>query len=146
MPELMLIAVAPEFLDYIWPGVKHFIIAALKRAQSDYNEAYIYKRLKANESVLWIAVMEDKMIAAATTEIVGILGEGRIVVITAHGGDENVYDRFLPRLEAYAVSEGCDRVRIYGRPGWVRVLASHGYEQPWVALEKKVGGGFGLEH
>ena len=45
--------------------------------------------------------------------------------------------RWLPLLgeiEAYAKREGCARVRIFGRKGWLRVLA--GYEHKHIIMDK----------
>ncbi len=43
------------------------------------------------------------------------------------------------RLELFASKLGCDAVRIYGRPGWAKVL--EGYGQPFVAFERDLPDG-----
>jgi hypothetical protein len=48
--------------------------------------------------------------------------------------------RWLPLLgevEAYAKREGCARVRIFGRKGWLRVL--DGYEHKHIIMDKDLG-------
>jgi len=133
-----LICVAPSHIDQIWPHVSHFIATALKRGCSDYRLDYIHAKLKAGEALLWVVWDQKTFAAAATTEICSMLGEGRLLVITAHGGQDKLWDKYLPELEKYAAAEGCDRVRLYGRHGWIRVLRDHGYTQPWIALEKRI--------
>jgi hypothetical protein len=46
-----------------------------------------------------------------------------VCVLTACGGDDmRRWLGLLGGIEDYAKAEGCSRVRIFGRKGWVRVL------------------------
>ena len=47
--------------------------------------------------------------------------------------------RWLPlieKIENYARDEGCTRVRIFGRKGWLRVL--DGYEAKHIIMDKEL--------
>ena len=47
--------------------------------------------------------------------------------------------RWLPliaEIENYARTEGCTRVRIYGRKGWLRAL--DGYEAKHIIMDKEL--------
>ena len=62
---------------------------------------------------------------------------GRVCIITVCGGSD--MKRWLPlidEIEAYAKQEGCERVRINGRKGWLRVR--DGYEENHIIIDKEL--------
>ncbi|VIO77386.1 hypothetical protein [Bradyrhizobium ivorense] len=88
----------------------------------------------SGRSLLWLAWDALTIQAAAATVLINS-EVGKVCVITACGGVG--MKRWLPLLdgiEAYARDEGCKRVRIYGRKGWMRVL--EGYREKHVILDK----------
>ena len=111
----------------IWPYAGPMIRTAIDRTGlSDF--ADIEKDVLAGDQLLWLAV-SDHIEAAATTH----LSRG-VCTVTACSGHQ--MERWLPlfsRIEKYAKDEGC-KMRIYGRPGWQRVL--DGYKVEHVVLEK----------
>jgi hypothetical protein len=138
-----LICIPPKDVDFFLPHVVQFIADALKRANSDLKPAHIIRKLKAGSSLLWIVWSKEnkKILASVTTEICGINGDGRVLVITTHGGLTKVWDMYLPTMHAYARKENCSEIRIYGRLGWLRALFHFGYRPLWVALSRKVSDG-----
>jgi hypothetical protein len=136
-----LLCVDPDLIDKIWPHVKHFVKRAIERSMSDYTLDYVYRKLLLGESLLWIEAEGKDILAAATTEICGVLDTNkRVCVITTMGGKtSDMFLHHLSKIEQYAREEKCELVRLYGRPGWARVLSDHGYKEPWVALEKSLG-------
>ena len=73
---------------------------------------------------MWLA-WSDHVEAAATT-ILTEADTSRACVLTACGGRN--MKRWLPLLEiieAYAKAEGCDRLRVFGRKGWQRMLEDY---------------------
>lgn len=114
----------------------HFIEAALK--DTDYPLEYVHDKLTKKESLLWI-VWDGKTIhGAGTTEICGVLNtDKRVCVITSFGGRREHF-QLVKRIEQYAREEKCELVRLYGPKGWARMLGDQGYEQPWIALEKRL--------
>jgi len=86
------------------------------------------------DQLLWLAVHGSDIEAAATTHLVKI-DSRKVCILTACGGYQR--DRWLPlfkQVEKYAKDEGAACMRIYGRPGWQRVL--DGYRVENVILEK----------
>lgn len=137
--DAQVICVAPQFLDKVWPHTRRWLERAIDRGHGDYSLDYVYRQLKANKSLLWVAWSKQRgLLAACTTEIVGMLDTNdRVCVITTYGGimPEPSY---LDRIEKYARDEKCVLMRLYGRSGWNRVLRERGYTQPWVAIEKRL--------
>jgi hypothetical protein len=125
----------------VWPIAKVFVKAALDRVPSDYTVDYVYRKLKAGRSMMSVAFKHSKLVMVLTTEICSMLEDAgtRVCVITSFSA-ENLDDveQYLPILERYAKMENCKLIRLYGRHGWLRRLRDHGYEQPWIALDKEV--------
>lgn len=134
------LCVAPTLINEFWPRVVTFFARATYRSNADYTPEYIKRKLDVGASLLWIVVENKQIVAAMTTEICGLLDtDERVMVITSCGGTLiKHWDQILAQAEKYAKSEACQRVRVYGRPGWARFLRNHGYRQPWIALEKRV--------
>lgn len=55
------------------------------------------------------------------------------------GGDlEELLNRMLPDITAWAKAHGCTRMTLAGRPGWRRALAPHGFDPHWHICAKDV--------
>ncbi|WFU35664.1 hypothetical protein QA635_15145 [Bradyrhizobium brasilense] len=90
----------------------------------------------SGRGLLWLA-WDGRAIQAAATTVLINSEIGKVCVITACGGTG--MKRWLPLLngiESYARDEGCTRVRIYGRKGWLRVL--DGYRAKHVIMDKEI--------
>lgn len=129
------VCVDPQQAHEIWPHVRPSLKAACCRtglnAFSD-----IEADVLAGRSLLWVAWDGHAVEAAAATVLINS-EIGKICVITVCGG--RGMERWLPligQIESYARNEGCARVRLYGRKGWLRVL--DGYEQKYVIMDKEV--------
>jgi len=122
-----LVCVNPADVQKVWPLARDFIRTAIEQTDlSDFPE--IETAVLSGDQLLWLAI-SDHVEAAATTH----LSRG-VCTLTACGGRQ--MERWLPlfdRIEKYAKDEGC-KMRIYGRPGWQRVLS--GYHVEHVVLEK----------
>ena len=123
-----LLCVNPHDVQKVWPLASGLIRAAIERTElSDFED--IERDVLAGNQLLWLAI-SDHVEAAATTH----LSRG-VCTLTACSGHQR--ERWLPlfvRIEKYAKDEGCRAMRIYGRPGWERVL--DGYRREYVILEK----------
>lgn len=129
------VCVDPQQVHEIWPHVRPSLKAACCRtglnAFSD-----IEADVLAGRSLLWVA-WEGHAVEAAAASVLINSEIGKVCVITVCGG--RGMERWLPligQVESYARNEGCARVRLYGRKGWLRVL--DGYEQKYVIMDKEV--------
>lgn len=123
-----LICADPKEVALVWPYAGPMIRVAIERTDlSDFTD--IEKDVLAGDQLLWLAI-SDHIEAAATTQL-----SRNVCTLTACSGHQR--ERWLPlfaRIEKYAKDEGCRAMRIYGRPGWERVL--DGYRREYVILEK----------
>lgn len=130
-----LLCVDPRRVGEVWPHVAHLLKAACMRTELN-AFADIESDILAGRSLLWLAWSGRGIEAAAATVLINS-EIGKVCIITACGGDG--MKQWLPligQIEDYARDEGCARVRIFGRKGWLRAL--EGYESKYVIMDKEL--------
>ena len=93
---------------------------------------------------LWITIDDDEEIIGATTTNIHANRNLRVMEIIAQGGsgmDDMYLSEALSALEAFAIDNECDVVRIVGRNGWEKVLSGYGYQKVHIVLEKEMPNG-----
>lgn len=124
-----LVCVPPEMNGKMWPLVKDLIRSAIEKTGLSRFEN-IERDILNGGQLLWIVWNGSKIEAAASTAI-----EGDALVIVACGGSQlENWIGVTAKIEEYAKSIGCQRVRIYGRKGWEKVLPE--YRSRFVILER----------
>lgn len=92
------------------------------------------------DALLWLAMEREEdtvRVLAATSTSLQCTDDGKVCGITACAGEEMPrWLNLIDRIEEFARSEGCGRVRICGRKGWRRVL--DGYRKRYVILDKEL--------
>lgn len=130
-----LICVAPDRVHEFWPHVSDLIHRAIRRTNLSHSQDIDFDVLNG-DGLLWIAWNGSAVEAAATTSLIETDAE-KVCVLTACGGkDMHRWLDLLGQIEDYAKAEGCSRVRIFGRKGWVRVLERYRIRN--VILEKEL--------
>lgn len=76
--------------------------------------------------------------AASVSEIVSHPREKWLTVWLSGGDMEKLINVLLPKMEAMAKAEGCDRVVLGGRKGWKRALCENGYSEMGLICAKEV--------
>ena len=130
-----LVCVDPRRILEALPHAIALLKSACRRTKLNAFED-IEQDILSGRSLLWLA-LNGKVIQAAAATVLINSEIGKVCVITACGGTG--MKRWLPLLdgiEAYAKDEGCARVRIYGRKGWLRVL--DGYREKHVIMDKEL--------
>src|SRR5438045_2890293 len=116
-----LVCVDPKQVSEVWPHVSSFLRGACCRTGLNVFSD-IEADILAGRSLLWVAWNGRAIESAAATILINS-ESGKVCIITVCGGRN--MERWLPligQIEGYARREGCARVRIYGRKGWLRVL------------------------
>jgi hypothetical protein len=128
-----LVCVDPGRVHEIWPHAAPLLCAACRRTGLN-AFADLEADVLCGRGLLWIA-WDGRTIEAAATTVLIRSETGKVCIITACGGRD--MKRWLPlidQIEIYARAEGCRRVRIFGRKGWLRVLK--GFEQKHIIMDK----------
>lgn len=123
-----LICVDPAQVLEFWPYSRGLIKAAIDATDLNSFED-IERQVLAGDQFLWLA-WSGKIEAAATTH----LSRGVCTIVACSGHERERWLAFQEKIEAYAKAEGCERIRIYGRKGWERVLKD--FHVAHVILEK----------
>ena len=108
--------------DRSWPWLQ----AAIETiGEQTHTKDHIWQRVEAGRAQLWPLSR-----SAVVTEIVGYDNDVRHLRLWLAGGDLDELRAFVPRLEAFGRDNGCSKAIIEGRKGWLRALASQGYNEP----------------
>lgn len=130
----VLVAVAPDKVEAIWPHVAGFLNAAFMNGRGDDTPDSLKADLIAGRDVLWVVWDGRGLLCAATTKIYQA-PRRKICLVTACGGREMMrWVNFIEDLAAYAKHEACDVIRVEGREGWKAMLRD--FTQPFIVLER----------
>jgi hypothetical protein len=130
-----LVCVDPKRVDEFWPHVSSLLKAACRRTELN-AFADIEADVLSGRSLLWLAWNGRTIEAAAATILINS-EIGKVCIITVCGGSElKRWLGLINQIENYARDEGCARVRIFGRQGWLRAL--DGYEAKHIIMDKEL--------
>lgn len=134
MIEPTLLCVPPAEVAKLLPFAEPLLKSAITHTGiGDYGE--IRDGILAGNHLLWLAIDPDSAILAAASTQLQSAPIGRVCVITACGGRSiREWLHLVCRIETYAAAEGCEVVRYFGRPGWLREL--DGWKQIGVIADK----------
>lgn len=86
----------------------------------------------AGDARLFIVVEANRVVGFAGVEVVAY-PRRKVANVLACGGEHGflsvAVNELLPTLKQWGREQGADTFSITGRPGWVRVLRSHGFEE-----------------
>ena len=131
-----LVCIDPKRIHDVWPHVRPLLERACRRTGLN-AFAEFEADILAGRSLVWVAWNGSAIEAAASTILINS-DLGKVCVITLCAGQD--MQRWLPlidRIEGYTRDEGCVRIRIFGRKGWLRVL--EGFKAGHLVMEKRLG-------
>jgi hypothetical protein len=103
----------------------------------DWTEAEIYAALDRDEMVLWCAGRNGQVAAIAASEIVQIDRHGLVCTVVLCGGNDlNEWRPLLYEIEGYARRQGCQRMRLSGRRGWLKIYPD--FKEQYVTADKEL--------
>lgn len=127
--------VARDTIDFIWPQIEKYILAAFSVPCDEPANSAI-KDLYTGDAHLWVAHDRTGIKGAAIARLLILQNQKKIYQVVACGGED------MPRwidclrdIEKFAKQNGCKALRISGRPGW-KMLKNRGYAEPFVILDK----------
>ncbi len=116
--------VAPDDVPKIWPHISHMIKRAMERGGMGRFED-VERDVLTNNSYLWLAMEGSSLLASAVTKVTTEADHRLCTIIACCGHDWERWGGLIAGLEKYARAEGCGRIEICGRPGWVKRLPSY---------------------
>lgn len=132
-PEL--VCVDPKRIEDLWPHIKQFVRAAMRRSDMGRFDE-LEPDILTGGALVWLAWRRPVIEAVAVTQIVAT-ELSKVCAIRACGGYQHErWIGLLDQIEAYAKAEGCRCTRIVGRKGWSRVLKN--YRTTRIVLERQL--------
>lgn len=124
-------------IDGVWGDVKPLIQKAINMGNGEYLIDDVYTAIQNRTMQLWIALSGAEIIGAGCTEIYSYPRQKTCGVrLWASGSPRDKWLEFLAYVEAWAVTNGCDAMEVFGRQGWERVLVD--YNKTVVILRKQL--------
>jgi len=132
--ELALVCVEPAMVPRIYPLVSQWIDDAY--AVMDIPTPDVERWLIDQKGLLWVAICDDVPVACLTSSLVQARAGLALRMVAAGGHHLAMWKGFHEKIEDYARAEGCYKVTLEGRYGWLRALP--GYIPVGVSLEKRI--------
>jgi hypothetical protein len=132
-PHLDLVAIPRDEVDEIWPLAEGFIESGCSYGEVPLE--VLRDQCEDGVSQLWLG-WSDHCEAAAVTRILET-PDGPVCLYESMGA-ENLRraETISTGVEQWAKTQGCIAVRIYGRPGWSRIMPD--YTLKWVCMDKEI--------
>ena len=116
-------------IDSVWGDAKPLIQKALDRG-SNYTIDQVYRGLRSKEMQLWMWGNDAALVTTIQNR-----DDKRWCLFLALGGEcMNEWQEYLPIVEDWARSNGCQDMRIYGRAGWKKL----GFDIEYTKLVRKL--------
>ncbi len=123
-------------IEQVWDDVKPMLLQALVYADTKYNADDILSALIKGHMQLWLVFDNNgDTCAFCITRIINYPQEKRAAILFTSGHDVMKWVHFNEVICAWAASNGCSTLEVYGRPGWEKLLAPFGYEKIHTVLK-----------
>ena len=124
-------------IDLVWPVVLPMLQRAIDLNDGDFDGNHVFERLMEDTMQLFIGYNTDDIIYAAVTELIPYQHNKALRIILMGGKQINSWvDTKI--FEKFGKLEGCNRIEIVGRKGWVKKLMSRGYKQTHYIVTKEL--------
>lgn len=123
----------PEHIVEAWKDeLRPLVERGLAEGSGKFSIRYIFDCLMTGEMQLWQAPQ-----SALVTRIINYDAERVLELFVGAGeGIERYLGEGLDLIADYAREQGCDSMELWGRKGWIRMLADHGFENRLYVVRK----------
>jgi len=127
--------IPPKAVPQFWGLAHDYIAEAIAKVPSEYTEEMLLDACFTGNSQLWLVWSDECGCECAV--ITCVLAHCRTCIIQACGGRKREHWLgCLDDIERWAKSQGCQRMRLFGRRGWRRVLPD--YRVTRVIMDKEL--------
>ena len=124
-------------IDLVWPVVLPMLQRAIDLNDGDFDGNHVYERLMEDTMQLFVGYNTDDIIYAAVTELIPYQYNKALRIVLMGGKQINSWVD-TKTFEKFGKLEGCNRLEIVGRKGWVKKLISRGYKQTHYIVTKEL--------
>jgi len=137
--NLNYILVGPRQMDNAWPILAPWILQAMGDGTTQECVDGVRADIMRGTSQLWAIQKDDgRVMAVVVTEAMKVAGRMVLVLRWLGGTQLDIWLDDLGIIERWAMIQGFERVEVWGRPGWSKILAPHGYKESFRVLTKSV--------
>jgi hypothetical protein len=139
----MIFSVVPrEVVDVVWDDAVKVLKPAVDTSGGKLTIDHVYSGIMSGGYVLWVVMDANRIIATLVTRVTQYPMK-KVLIVEWIGGSR--MDEWLPLthdvLKDFARKNGCSRMEGYGRKGWTKPLAEHGWSVDYVAYGMEVDHG-----
>lgn len=120
--DYTLYAIRADKAGLVWQEVKPLILAALDYADNKDTIGSIYESILRRDRQLWLVSLRGGIVGAVVTEVSVYPNDKRLTILYLAGKEFGRWVHLWREMKAWAESEGCNSVEIFGREGWEKVL------------------------
>lgn len=124
-------------IDLVWPVVLPMLQRAIDFNDGDFDGNHVFERLMEDTMQLFVGYNTDDIIYAAVTELIPYQYNKALRIVLMGGKQINSWVD-TKTFEKFGKLEGCNRIEIVGRKGWVKKLISRGYKQTHYIVTKEL--------
>ena len=143
--EFYLVLVEPEDVSEVWPHVREGVQKAMVHSDSVMAGDDFVPELMDGKVRLWAFVSEKEIVGHMITELIRYPRKSfvRVLTMECSGGEKGMlgmelWSKFVPAVEEYAMMHGCSHLEAYTRKGMVRSLEKHGWTSQYNIVTKPI--------
>ena len=128
------LSILPKDIDEMWPLVDFMIREALKYGGSWADASYVKEQCKVNGMQLFAIYgsddgLENKVFGVMVTQFMNLPNFKEYQVLILTGKHYKLWvDSIINTIEATAKLNGCKRISVMGRPGYLKSVIPHGWK------------------
>jgi len=136
-----LVRLSAKDAGYYWDAVTPLIIKGLERTDGEYSLKDYQDYIESQYWDLWIAVNLDtkEIQGVAVTEVVEHPNFNELLMRMVTGKH---FNKFLLKTETqfqeFAKENNCNRLVLYGRKGWLRVINKINWKEGYTVMTKNI--------
>ena len=143
--EFYLVLVEPEDVSEVWPYVREGVQKAMLHSDSVMAGDDFVPELLDGKVRLWVFISGKEIVGHMITELIRYPRKSFVRVLTMEctGGEKgmkgmDLWSKFVPAVEEYAMMHGCSHLEAYTRTGMVRALEPHGWDHQYSIVTKQI--------
>ena len=143
--EYYLVLVEPEDVGEVWPFVREGVVKAMTHSDSVMEGDEFVPELMDGKVRLWVFISEKEIVGHMITELIRYPRKSfvRVLTMECKGGEKgmlgmDLWSKFVPAVEEYAMLRGCKHIEAYTRKGMVRAFEPKGLEHEYSIVTKQI--------
>lgn len=130
--------IAPKDVEYIWPDIERFILAADENFQKFSDLPTVKQVILDNTIDLWVGFKDNEITLVGLTAVLGNLEKYLDIIWIGGTHFKQLYPKGMEKFELWAALHGAKTIRASGKRKLQRVLARHGFEVHRVEMSKTI--------